>query len=59
MGSSGARSGSQWQSWRHNLEYVDYVGAVVLVAIIIYLVFRWRSDRNGSGGEPAADVVSD
>ena len=20
-----ARSGSPWQSWRHNLEYVDYV----------------------------------
>ena len=24
---SAARSGSNWQNWRHHLEYVDYVGA--------------------------------
>ncbi len=34
--------GSNWQSWRHNLEYVDYVGAALLVAAIAYLIVRMR-----------------
>lgn len=58
LGVLGRAVGSQWQTWRHHLEYVDYVGAAVLVAAIVYLIVRRRSDRNGSG-EPAADVVSD
>jgi membrane protein DedA with SNARE-associated domain len=59
LGILGRAVGSQWQTWRHHLEYVDYVGVVVVVAAIIYLIVRWRSSRNDSGGEPAADVVSD
>ncbi len=59
LGILGRAVGSQWQTWRHHLEYVDYVGVVIVVAAIIYLIIRWRSDRNGSGGEPAADVVPD
>jgi len=58
LGVLGRAVGSHWQTWRHHLEYVDYVGAAVLVAAIVYLIVRRRSDRNGSG-EPAADVVSD
>jgi membrane protein DedA with SNARE-associated domain len=54
----GREVGRNWTSWRHHLEYVDYVGAAVLVAAIVYLIVRRRSDRNGTG-EPAADVVSD
>jgi membrane protein DedA with SNARE-associated domain len=59
LGILGRAVGSQWQTWRHHLEYVDYVGAVVVIAAIVYLIVRWRSSRNDSGGEPAADVVSD
>ena len=59
LGILGRAVGSQWQTWRHHLEYVDYVGAVVVVAAIVYLIVRWRSDRNGPGGKPAADAVSD
>lgn len=59
LGILGRAVGSQWQTWRHHLEYVDYVGAIVVVAAIIYLIVRWRSDRNGPGGKPAADAVSD
>jgi membrane protein DedA with SNARE-associated domain len=60
----GREVGHQWQTWRHHLEYVDYVGAVVLVAAVVYLIVRWRRSR-GSGAEatqqrePAADVVAD
>ena len=60
----GREVGHQWQTWRHHLEYVDYVGAVVLVAAIVYLIVRWRRSRGrGAEGtqqrEPAADVVAD
>ena len=60
----GREVGHQWQTWRHHLEYVDYVGAVVLVAAVVYLIVRWRRSRGrGAEGtqqrEPAADVVAD
>ncbi len=64
----GREVGSDWQTWRHHLEYVDYVGAALLVLAIGYLIVRHlRSDRDDSGaphslsvpeGEPA-DVVAD
>lgn len=49
LGILGDAVGSQWQTWRHHLEYVDYVGAVVVVAAIVYLIVRRRSDRGGPG----------
>ena len=59
----GREVGAQWQSWRHHLEYVDYVGAVVLVAAVVYLIVRWRRSGGEADGppkpEPAADVVAD
>lgn len=52
----GREVGSDWQSWRHHLEYVDYVGVTLVVLAIIYLIVR----RTRSGpGEPAADGLSD
>jgi membrane protein DedA with SNARE-associated domain len=56
LGILGRAVGSNWESWRHHLEYVDYVGAAVLVGGIIYLIVR--RTRSGPGG-PAADVVPD
>ena len=54
----GREVGSQWQSWRHHLEYVDYAGLAVIVAAIVYYIYRRRTQRQRSG-EPAADVVPD
>ena len=52
----GREVGSNWQTWRAHLEYVDYVGVTVLVIAIVYLIVR----RTRSGpGDPAADAVSD
>jgi membrane protein DedA with SNARE-associated domain len=51
----GQAVGSSWQSWRHSLEYVDYVGAAIVVGVIAYLVLR---RTRGGGGGPAPDVAS-
>jgi membrane protein DedA with SNARE-associated domain len=46
LGVLGNAVGSNWQSWRHNLEYVDYVGAALLVAAIVYLIVRVTRTRD-------------
>jgi membrane protein DedA with SNARE-associated domain len=51
LGVLGNAVGNSWQSWRHNLEYVDYVGAALLVAAIAYLIVRIVRSR---GGDPTA-----
>ena len=47
LGLLGNAVGSNWQSWRHNLEYVDYVAAALLVAAIAYLILRIARNRRG------------
>ncbi|HWE09353.1 MAG TPA: DedA family protein [Solirubrobacteraceae bacterium] len=62
LGILGREVGSQWQSWRHHLEYVDYAGAVVLVAAVAYLIVRWmraRSRPEDLRAEPAVEAVPD
>jgi membrane protein DedA with SNARE-associated domain len=55
LGILGREVGSNWVSWRHHLEYVDYVGLAVLVAAVVYLIVRWTRPRSD---KPAPDVVS-
>jgi membrane protein DedA with SNARE-associated domain len=45
LGVLGREVGSSWQSWRHNLEYVDYVAAALLVVAIAYLILRAARTR--------------
>ena len=47
LGLLGDAVGSDWQSWRRHLEYVDYVGAALLVAAIAYLIVRINRGRRG------------
>ncbi len=54
----GREVGRNWQSWRHHLEYVDYAGAAIVVAAIVYLIFRLRRGR-GVRPDPAADALPD
>ena len=50
----GREVGHGWQSWRHHLEYVDYVGVAIVVLIITYLILRrWRAQRGAGGTEQA------
>jgi membrane protein DedA with SNARE-associated domain len=44
----GRAVGSNWESWRHHLEYVDYIGAALVVGVIAYLILRRRSDRGAA-----------
>ena len=46
LGELGNAVGSQWQSWRHNLEYVDYAFAALLLAAIVYAVVRMARARS-------------
>jgi membrane protein DedA with SNARE-associated domain len=56
LGVLGREVGSNWQSWRHHLEYVDYAGAALVVLAIAYLIFR---RVRGGGEDPAPDVVAE
>jgi membrane protein DedA with SNARE-associated domain len=71
LGVLGREVGSNWQAWRHHLEYVDYAGAALVVVVIVYLIRRARRGGDGPGPpvasrtaapserEPAADAVPD
>jgi membrane protein DedA with SNARE-associated domain len=59
LGILGRAVGSNWQSWRHHLDYVDYVGAAVLVGGLIYLIVRRSRGGGGGRGQPATDTISD
>lgn len=51
LGVLGKAVGGHWENWRHNLEYVDYVGAALLLAAIVYLIVRLARTR---GSDPTA-----
>jgi membrane protein DedA with SNARE-associated domain len=60
----GREVGHGWRSWRHHLEYVDYVGiAIVVLAIVFLIARRVRSRRPPTQAEEveptAADVVTE
>jgi membrane protein DedA with SNARE-associated domain len=52
----GQAVGSNWPSWRHNLEYVDYAIVALVAAAVVYLIVRRLRGRQQS--EAAADVAS-
>jgi membrane protein DedA with SNARE-associated domain len=45
LGFIGKQVGSQWEDWKHNLQYVDYAIVAMVVIGIAYLVLRRRSGR--------------
>lgn len=45
FGVLGKAVGSNWESWRHSLEYVDYVAAALLLIAIAYMVVRIARNR--------------
>ena len=55
LGLLGREVGSDWESWRHNLEYVDYAAAAILLALVAYLVIR---RIRGGDEDTATDAVA-
>jgi membrane protein DedA with SNARE-associated domain len=54
----GREVGSKWQTWRHHLEYVDYVGVAIVVAVIAYLIVRRARRDPAERVDPAVDAIS-
>lgn len=52
LGLLGQEVGANWESWRHNLGYIDYVVAAAIVAGVIWWIVRRRRDEDG--GDAAA-----
>jgi membrane protein DedA with SNARE-associated domain len=46
--------GSNWEEWRHNLSYLDYVVAAAIVAGIVYWFVRRRRRNNEAAGASEA-----
>jgi membrane protein DedA with SNARE-associated domain len=42
----GREVGANWEDWKDSLHYVDYTVAVLIVLSALYLVVRWRRNRN-------------
>jgi membrane protein DedA with SNARE-associated domain len=63
LGLLGREVGSNWQSWRHHLEYADYVAVGLLVLAIAYLLVRRSRSKpptgalQGEGEQTTVDVV--
>jgi membrane protein DedA with SNARE-associated domain len=48
----GEKVGENWEEWRGHLHYLDYLVAVAILALAVYLIVR---RRRGGGPDPGAD----
>jgi membrane protein DedA with SNARE-associated domain len=46
--------GSNWEHWRHNIGYLDYVIVAAIVVGVIYWLVRRRRDRSAAATRPSA-----
>jgi membrane protein DedA with SNARE-associated domain len=52
----GRSVGDNWEQWRHNLGYLDYLVLAAIVAGVVYLLIRRRrGGEPGEEGEPGAE----
>jgi membrane protein DedA with SNARE-associated domain len=42
----GQQVGANWEDWKNSLHYVDYTVAALIVVGAVYLLVRWRRNRN-------------
>jgi len=50
----GQQVGANWEDWKDSLHYVDYAVLALIVLGIVYLVIRWRRNRNAAAADVAA-----
>ena len=53
----GKQAGDNWEKWKDNLHYVDYVVAAAIVVGVVYLLLRNRRRRTEGGGDAAAETA--
>jgi membrane protein DedA with SNARE-associated domain len=59
----GKQAGDNWETWKDNLHYVDYVVVAAIAAAIVYFVVRWRRGKrdgaptSSASGEPGTESV--
>ena len=51
---TGKQVGANWEDWKNSLHYVDYTVLALIVVGIVYLVFRWRRNRDARAADVAA-----
>jgi membrane protein DedA with SNARE-associated domain len=42
----GKQVGANWEDWKDSLHYVDYTVLALIVVGVVYLLVRWRRNRN-------------
>ena len=52
----GKEAGDNWETWKDNLHYVDYVVAALIVFGVVWLFVRSRRRRQG-GGDTATEAA--
>jgi membrane protein DedA with SNARE-associated domain len=50
----GKQVGANWEDWKDSLHYVDYTVLALIVAGVVYLVVRWRRNRNARAADAPA-----
>jgi hypothetical protein len=45
--------GHDWTHWKNSLGYADDGFAVLLVALVVYGIYRWRVSRRTGAGQVA------
>jgi membrane protein DedA with SNARE-associated domain len=51
----GKVSGDNWEKWKNNLHYVDYLVLALIVAGIVYLIVKRRRSGSGTATQPETE----
>jgi membrane protein DedA with SNARE-associated domain len=59
LGILGKSVGAQWQTWKHHLDIVDYIGVAVIVIAVVWGGYRWFRHARAENAVRAVDVAGD
>jgi membrane protein DedA with SNARE-associated domain len=59
LGFLGRAVGSQWQTWKHHLDIVDYIGVAVIVVAVVWGGYHWWRRAREENQLRAVDAVRD
>jgi membrane protein DedA with SNARE-associated domain len=51
----GKVSGDNWEKWKNNLHYVDYLVVALIIAGIVYLIVKRRRSGPGTAAQPETE----